>query len=556
MFIKEAWFWRGFQSAVFYYISCAPCTKVLDQRRKKQNAARARAEKAAKKAAQARLVEDGTAAEPEYDHPLPSSTNPFWEDDIKMGPGPPSRRRHRQAATDARGKEKGRESKEKTRKSGSMEMVQTAPVVTAGSGDGSETKSGSLTKDIISNTSNNALDSIHPNATEVPQTPPDTNWNRQRYQREDEPLWGLDGYDHNPPTVETGVSLSRNSSSRRRGQQSYYYARNPAVNDLHPPVVSTAPRSRLETQWMLQPPPRAKVIEGKEKATRDRSETISTRSSRANSQHTGRNTSKRNGDRKSKRAGNAASGNDQLLGVDSIPVSRSRGSSNQSMASSSRTLSRTPSAQRGENALAPSSNKPLPANRSPSQRNLPPPISIETIPSITLPSPPFAQSARPGLQTIPSTSLAHSSKHEWELEKSVSDPTPLLPPSTRTDGEAKLPTTASSSSSNILQPVSNGINKAGPLNDQPIQSTEASTTPTTIAAVKATQEKHNEASFPPASQPQKNGWQFPGAEDGWKFPPTANGGVVTRRGDEMMAGSELEGAGGGHQHQHRWSMDI
>ena len=559
MFLKEAWFWRGFQSAIFYYISCAPCTKVLDQRRKKQNAARAKAEKAARKAAQARLVEDGNAAEPEYDHPLPSSTNPFWEDDIKMGPGPPSKRRHRQAGADAHGKEKERESKDRTRKSGSMEMVQTAPTVTTGSGNGSGTQDSSNTKDMISSTDNNTLDAIHPNATEASQDPPDTNWNRQRYQRVDEPLWGLAGDDHHPSTVETGVSPSRNSSSGRRGQQSYYYARNPAVNDLHPPVVSTAPRSRLETQWMLQPPPRAKVMEGKEKATRERSETVSTQSSRASSQRTGRIASKRAGDMKSNRAGKVANGSDQLLGVDSIAMSRSHGGSNQSLASSSRTLSRTPSAQRGENASVPSSNKGLPANRSPSQRKLPPPSSIETVPSITLPSPPFSpQAARPGLQTIPSTSLVHSPKHEWELEKSTSDPTPLLPRST-TDAETKTPTTLPSSSSNILQPASNGISKAGPLDIQQDQSIEAATTTTTAAKARR---KHNDSgSFlppppPPQSQQQKNGWQFPGAEDGWSFPPAANGSGVTRREDGMMIGSEMGGGGQGQQHQHRWSMDI
>ena len=90
-------------------------------------------------------------------------------------------------------------------------------------------------------------------------------WNRQRYQREDEMLWGLEN-------VETGSSDGNSSTLRQSARGGYhYYARNPEVNDLHPPIVSTHPTSMKETQWMLQPPPRAKVMEGKERANRSRS---------------------------------------------------------------------------------------------------------------------------------------------------------------------------------------------------------------------------------------------------------------------------------------------
>ena len=86
-------------------------------------------------------------------------------------------------------------------------------------------------------------------------------WNRRRYQREDEALWGTEGADGD------SLDMSRSAS----GARSYYFARNPAVNDLHPPVVSTAPQHKSETRWMLQPPPSAKVMEGKERANRSRS---------------------------------------------------------------------------------------------------------------------------------------------------------------------------------------------------------------------------------------------------------------------------------------------
>lgn len=91
-------------------------------------------------------------------------------------------------------------------------------------------------------------------------------WNRKRYQRDDELLWGLDESEDDPGRM---PGLSRTITTR--SGSNYYVARNPAVNDLHPPVVSSHPTHRRETKWMLQPPPSAKIMEGKEKANRSRS---------------------------------------------------------------------------------------------------------------------------------------------------------------------------------------------------------------------------------------------------------------------------------------------
>jgi len=296
------------------------------------------------------------------------------------------------------------------------------------------------------------------------------------------------------------------------------------VNDLHPPVVSTAPRSRLETQWMLQPPPRAKVMAGKERASRDRSGTGSTRSSRASSRRTGPSSS-RAGEMRVKRAGNAVSGNDQLLGVGGIDMSRSRGSSNQSLASS-RTLSRSPSAQRGD-AVATSSNS-LQPSQTPSQQRPQPPISIETVPSVVLPPSPSLQAARPGLQTIPSTSLVHPSKDDKENSKRDLAPLPSA-----TDGSD--PNVASSK---VLQPASDPLNKAGSLNHQ-----DRSIEP---AATQATRKQDVGT--------QQEGWKFPGAENGWAFP------VVGGSSHADGEGNGLAGSGTTHrqqqQQQQRWSMDI
>lgn len=84
----------------------------------------------------------------------------------------------------------------------------------------------------------------------------------RRYQREDENLWGL--------SSDSITSMSRSSTTGSRSGY-YYLARNPAVNDLHPPVVSTQPTHPSQTRWMLQPPPSAKIMEGKITSSRRRS---------------------------------------------------------------------------------------------------------------------------------------------------------------------------------------------------------------------------------------------------------------------------------------------
>lgn len=119
-------------------------------------------------------------------------------------------------------------------------------------------------------------------------------WNRTRYQREDEALWGHDtpgpGQRIFDAIARAGSTAGRllegrltksevEGSSDDENPKSYYLAKNPPVNDLHPPVVSTQPASRDETRWMLQPPPPAKVMEGKERVM-TRTRTVSAGSSR------------------------------------------------------------------------------------------------------------------------------------------------------------------------------------------------------------------------------------------------------------------------------------
>lgn len=103
----------------------------------------------------------------------------------------------------------------------------------------------------------------------------DDTWNLKRYQREDEDLWGLDeapipvrqttsGSSSSGLGSMLGYKTSRPGTSR---SGSYYSARAPPVNDLHPPVVSLPSQDVADNRWMLQPPPKASVMAGRERAT-------------------------------------------------------------------------------------------------------------------------------------------------------------------------------------------------------------------------------------------------------------------------------------------------
>lgn len=52
---------------------------------------------------------------------------------------------------------------------------------------------------------------------------------------------------------------------KREARHPYYVGRNPPVNDLHPPIVTTTPYDTESMKWMLQPPPAVSIMNGKEK---------------------------------------------------------------------------------------------------------------------------------------------------------------------------------------------------------------------------------------------------------------------------------------------------
>lgn len=210
-----SWLWRGFQSAVFYYLSCAPCTKIAYQRRRHKTIQRAKAERAANE------MEQGL-----YQHPSPFSTNIYWREEMALGPGPPQRKSNKD-------RERGRAESSRGLRSG---------------GAGSSSVAGTSSADTV---------------VEIElEEPREQAQVGRRYQREDENLWGI--------SSDSITSMSRSSTTGSRTGY-YYVARNPAVNDLHPPVVSTQPTHPSQTRWMLQPPPSAKIMEGKMITSRRRS---------------------------------------------------------------------------------------------------------------------------------------------------------------------------------------------------------------------------------------------------------------------------------------------
>ena len=108
---------------------------------------------------------------------------------------------------------------------------------------------------------------------------PDT-WNWKRYDREDEVLWGFGermtrmwNRAVRPESGDDQENEGPDGSPRRRkraltnesDRYDYHRARNPALNELHPPVVSQLPATRDQAAWMMLPPPSAAVMAGKKR---------------------------------------------------------------------------------------------------------------------------------------------------------------------------------------------------------------------------------------------------------------------------------------------------
>nr|POE49355.1 hypothetical protein CFP56_32505 [Quercus suber] len=232
---------RGIQSAIFYYLSCAPCADARYRKKRKEEAAQDRAEWEQLEAQMPNL----------YRHPSPSSTNPYWQAEIAMGPSLSRGKRK----THAQGSERG------------LKMSATQ------SSNGSNLPS--------------SVDLPHDGRSWDDRL--ESGWKLKQYQREDEQLWGsassappsrsrLSSQSNvlreptRPLKAKTKAPPSSSSSS------TYKEYRNPAVNELHP-AIATRVATRAEVAWMLQPPPVAEVMNGKERVARSRSNSGASRPS-------------------------------------------------------------------------------------------------------------------------------------------------------------------------------------------------------------------------------------------------------------------------------------
>lgn len=289
-------------------------------------------------------------------HPSPFSTNPYWKEEILLGPGPPQRKANR----DGKGKNKD------SRGLGTR-------------GAGSSTETGTSSADTI--VGEEGGEKIRDSGED---------WNKRRYQRDDEILWGKEEDEGKL----AGMSPVSRSAS---GSANYYQARNPAVNDLHPPVVSTQPTHPSETQWMLQPPPKAKIMEGKERANtpnRSRSGSGASKDSKASGkkpESLGRQIGERLMESKFRRGENPTAA--------SSSAALTRVSSARSTASSTRISQGQPHDRDPPSALSQPSFELM------NRKTPPQPINISSEPSRVPPN-----TARPPLSTIPSASLTQKPK--------------------------------------------------------------------------------------------------------------------------------------------------
>ncbi|KAK7426362.1 hypothetical protein QQZ08_007117 [Neonectria magnoliae] len=224
----------AFQSAVFYIVACTPCAKVRHRQKAREQAKKERQEKA-------RLEVDQPGL---YQHPSPFNTNPYWQEEITMGPSLP-------------------------KKSASKNSSQRG--LTSSGGD-----SCALSMSEQTNVGGSRLN-IAPSTTVVTEEDDglSDDWNRRRgYQREDEELWGQwsgqkfmeaisKARDSAGRLIESTLRIDNKEVTDEDRRDFYFTPKNPPINDYHPPVVSSKIPSKNAHRWMLQPPPPAKIMEGK-----------------------------------------------------------------------------------------------------------------------------------------------------------------------------------------------------------------------------------------------------------------------------------------------------
>ncbi|KAK4457614.1 hypothetical protein QBC42DRAFT_35563 [Cladorrhinum samala] len=263
------------QSAVFYFLACTPCNQVLIRHKASKNAKKERQEKA-------RIVMEQPKR---YQQPDPFQTNPYWAEEIRMGPSLPKKGRGGDNAKTLSQQRLTAASRDGGASFGGASSF----VMSVGSPPGSIAGPRPSTSPTI-----NPMASGHSRVDSTPTVVPENelitsptlsktvsvstagDWNIKPYQREDEELWGLeptrpglkgmDALKHAVTSagrfVESKLKIDKPVTEEDR--YNFYYApRNPPVNEYHPPVVSSKPAHKDGLRWMLQPPPSAKIMEGK-----------------------------------------------------------------------------------------------------------------------------------------------------------------------------------------------------------------------------------------------------------------------------------------------------
>ena len=269
------WFWRGTQSAIFYYVTLSPCMEAKHKRKRRKQARAERAELEMR--------------QPEMAHqPMAFTTNRYWEEEITVGPGPPKgwKRDSMGGGGAVKDNSKTQGLQRPANKPKAKSVFANNPNTTTfseptqpGASSSSEPSKSQLRGQRPSlDQKQSALDTLRD--TIRSSLSPEA-WNWKRYEREDEPLFGLNDAmsrmwdrarpSHNRRGSAAGPAEHRRSLSHGRqrsgttdsDQYDYYRARHPEVNELHPPIVSQLPTKRAEVAWMLQPPPSRAVMEGK-----------------------------------------------------------------------------------------------------------------------------------------------------------------------------------------------------------------------------------------------------------------------------------------------------
>lgn len=185
-----------------------------------------------------------------YRQPAAFDRNPYWSQEIALGPGPPPRHLSK--------KQKRWLARLRTDDTYSRSSAPAEPVH-EGNLDG-----GRLV------------------------LPMSERW--KLHQREDEPLWGsqqhlasLSPSGTSAENMQLDTALSKGSPDRNPSSSYKMIARNPPINDMSPPVVVNPAQSPVSNMWMLQPPPPAEVMSGHApthtQCSRSRSTTISSTNS-------------------------------------------------------------------------------------------------------------------------------------------------------------------------------------------------------------------------------------------------------------------------------------